>query len=262
MEILNKHYPREYLALKISYCRKYLEKLPAVSLHEHNLGGKLTTRVYVGKHRYYLDSDLGKKGLDLMRRREQLERELELYEAIWKYKYNDELPPEIEARSVKRTLWLDVGKPVLLNKAYFDSLEPDANTEYEKPKDYEFDGTLYRSAAEREIAIFYTDMGIPFKYEPKVFIKGLADPIFPDFVMLIKELDNCKFQEHYGMKNSSSYLRSTSVKYSNYATAGLEPELDMIYTHDTDEMPFDIRELTHKLNTAIYSTVIRSKGQK
>lgn len=262
MEILNKHYPREYLALKISYCRKYLKALPVVSLREHNIGGKLTKIVFVDDHRYHPDTALGKKGLELMRRREQLERELELYEAIWKYKYNDELPPEIEARSVKRTLWLDVGKPVLLNKAYFDSLEADANTEYEKPKDYEFDGTLYRSAAEREIAIFYTDMGIPFKYEPKVFIKGLADPIFPDFVMLIKELDNCKFQEHYGMKSSSSYLRSMSVKYSNYATAGLEPELDMIYTHDTDEMPFDIRELTHKLNTAIYSTVIRSKGQK
>ena len=261
MDILNKHYPREYLSLKIDYIKKALKRMPDVVLHEHNIAGVPTTRVYVDNHRYNADSDLGKKYLDLMRRRQQLERELELYETIWNYSYNDALPAEITAHCAQRRMWIDTDKYVILDKKYFDSLEPDANTEYEKPKDYEFNGTYYRSAAEREMAIFYTDMGIEFKYEPKVYIKGLPNSIFPDFILLIRELNNCKFQEHFGVKNSSTYLKTTSFKYSNYANAGLEPEVDIIYTHDTDDLPFDIRELTHKLNTAIYSTTIRTLGK-
>ena len=53
------------------------------------------------------------------------------------------------------------------------------------------------------------------------------------------------------MKDSSDYLRMTKVKYGNYTNAGLIPELDILFTHDVEDMPFDIRYLYAKLNTAI-----------
>ena len=83
--------------------------------------------------------------------------------------------------------------------------------------------------------------------------------IYPDFVPYFKEIDNCKFHEHFGIKNSANYLRITGIKYTNYTNAGLVPELDILFTHDVEEMPFDIRYLSSKLNTAIYSAVISTR---
>ena len=61
-----------------------------------------------------------------------------------------------------------------MNKEFFDSLKNDANSKYPKPTNNPFNGIYYRSAAEREIAIFYTEMGIPYKYEPEIMMKGLV----------------------------------------------------------------------------------------
>ncbi len=212
--------------------------------------------IQVGKHRYFLDSDQGKEHLNIFNTRNEIERQLQIYEAIWNYRYKDFPSSECMPHKVIRTLYVDTNKSVVMNRAFFDSLVNDANTDHPKFKNYFFNGIYYRSAAERDIAIFYTEMGIPFKYEPNVYLKGLTQPINTDFVLYIKELDSCKFHEHFGMKDSSDYLRITKLKYGNYTNAGLIPELDILFTHDVEDMPFDIRYLSAKLNTAIYGTIL------
>ena len=57
------------------------------------------------------------------------------------------------------------------------------------------------------------------------------------------------------MKESSDYLRDSKVKYNNYLNAGLIPDYDVIFTHDSEDVPFDIRVLAAKLNSAIYGTI-------
>ena len=79
--------------------------------------------------------------------------------------------------------------------------------------------------------------------------------MFTDFVILIRELDLCKFHEHFGMKNSGDYNRITATKYNNYSGAGLLPELDVFYTYDTGDVPFDIRSLNTKLNSVVYDSL-------
>ena len=59
-----------------------------------------------------------------------------------------------------------------MDKQFFDSLKNDADTKHPKPTDFPFNGIYYRSAAERDIAVFYTEMGLPFKCEPEITIKG------------------------------------------------------------------------------------------
>ena len=259
MQTVIKDIPQEYLALKINYCRKQLEMLPTVRLQMHSISGVATRKLVVGNHKYNADSPAGEKYIKLMHKRADVERQLRLYESIWNCKYKGEPLPFCEPHKVIRSLYVDTGKRVILDKNYFDSLKNDANTKYAKPMDYPFDGILYRSAAEREIAIFYTEMGIPFKYEPEVYIKGIVGPIFPDFVPYIEELDTCKFHEHFGMKDSSSYLKITKIKYCNYTDAGLVPEIDILFTHDVEEIPFDIRTFATKLNNSVYTTMISTK---
>ena len=261
MDLIDKSMPKEYLALRINYCREQLRLLPEVKLLTHNLQGASVQRLSVGTHRYNPDSNTGKHYYKIWQRRDVLQRRLKLYEAVWDVNYKGDTLAECVPHKIERRISIDARTRIVMDKAYFDSLKNDANTKHPKPTDYPFNGIYYRSAAEREIAIFYTLMGIPFKYEPEITIKGIPDPIYPDFVIYIEELDTCKIHEHFGIKNSSNYLRITAIKYANYAAAGLVPDLDILFTNDTEDMPFDVRYLSAKLNTAIYGTMISTKHQ-
>lgn len=259
MDISNKYIPREYLALKINYCRKQLAELPEVTLHEHIVDGVPVKRVSTSGHRYSLNSETGQQLYKCQIKRDSLERDLHLYEAVWNYNYKGVPPTEFTPRKIPKKLAVDYNQRIVMDKTFFENLKNDANTKHPKTSGYYFNGINYRSAAEREIAIFYTEMGIPFKYEPEITLLGLPNPINPDFVLYIKELDTCKFHEHLGMKHSADYIRDTKIKYSNYTGAGLIPDVDILFTHDTEEMPFDIRFLSAKLNSAIYGTIMNKK---
>ena len=251
--------PREYLSLKINYCRQQLDKLPVITLQKDGRTSPPGKRVVVNNHRYAVSSSKGEYYYSLMQQRDLLERELNLYLSIWDYHFKGEPDPDYMPVNAKRTIWVDTGKPVIMNKEYFDSLKNDANTRYPKPTNNPFNGIYYRSAAEREIAIFYTEMGIPFKYEPEIMLKGLIKPVYPDFVPYFREIDACKIHEHFGMKDYSDYLNSSKIRFSNYANAGLVQDLDVLFTHDTGDTWFDPRYLSAKLNVAIYGTVCMSK---
>ena len=259
MDLIDKHIPRELLALRINFCRQLLKTLPEVKLSVHKVDNTMVKRVTVDNHRYNLDSKSGEHYYNIYKKRDLIQRKLRIYEAIWDANFKGEPLLECEPHRVKRIMYIDVKTKVVMDREYFDSLKNDANDKYPKPLDFPFNGIYYRSAAEREIAMFYTEMGIPFKYEPEITIKGLPTPFYPDFIIYIEELDNCKIHEHFGIKNSSNYLRITAIKYANYADAGLVPELDILFTHDTTDLPFDIRYLSSKLNAAVYGTMINTK---
>lgn len=254
MEYLDKYIPKEYLALKINYCKKRLQELPEVRLHECTVNGIRKTRLTVGDHRYNLNSENGQSYHSVMLLRDELEKQLAIYEAIWN-RYFRMPPPEYKIPQIKRTI--NTGNnQLILDKNYFDSLKNDANTKYPKPVYYPFNGIYYRSAAERKIAAFYTDMDIPFKYEPEVYITGLPKPINPDFVFYIKELNTCKFHDHFGMMNYADYLRDIKIKCGNYSNAGLQIDQDVFFTYNSEDKPFDIRYMAAKINTVIYGTMV------
>lgn len=261
MDMDNKYVPREYLALKINYCKKQLAELPEVKAYACHAGNGRDSKRYVsGNHRYNADSPAGQRLHEILLLRSEIKRSLDVYESLWDYYFKGSPLPECMPREVNRTLAVDYNKRVVMNKDFFDNLQEDANTKHIKSHNYFFNGIYYRSAAEREIAVFYTEMGIPFKYEPEISLIGLPYTINPDFVLYIKELNTCKFHEHLGMKNSADYLRETKIKFGNYTGAGLIPDQDVIFTHDTDEVPFDIRYLAVKLNASIYGSVLCSKN--
>ena len=256
MNITDKYIPREYLSLKINYCRQRLNQLPNFAVLEHKVHGVTKKIIRADDHRYIIDSKLGKTTLDLMREREELEAQLQIYETIWNINFKGDPLPECAPCKINRYLTLYPNRQIVMDKSFFDSLKNDDNTKYKKYKSNFFNGIYYRSANERDIAIYYTEMGIPFKYEPSITIAGIPKTINPDFALYIKELDSCKFHEHLGMKEYADYLRDTKIKYRNYIGAGLIPDLDIIFTQDKDNVPFDIRYLSAKLNSAIYGTII------
>lgn len=199
MNIVTPYIPREYLALRINYCKQQLAELPNVVRSERNIRGEKKTVLVSESHCYSLNSTSGRKLAEVIQRREELSCELLKLEGLW--------------------------------------------------------NSTFRGIPPADIARFYTEQGIPFKYEPEIWLSGMNRPIYSDFVILIRELDLCKFHEHFGLKNSADYSRKTSTTYNNYSGAGLLPELDVFYTFDVDDTPFDIRTLHTKLNSAIYDSL-------
>ena len=233
--------PREYLALKINYIRQQLNELPVVTLQKYFPPDENKKRVVVNNHKYCSTTEPGKKFYDIWQQRESLENELRILEAIWGANFKGEPPPDCVPHEANRIIYVDTNKPVIMNRDYFDSLKNDADDSYPKPDNYRFNGIKYRSAAEKEIAIFYTEMGIPFKYEPEVFIKGVVKPIHPDFILYLRELDTCKIHEHLGMREYADYIKNTKIKFNNFLGAGLVQDLDVLFTHSTDNTYFDPR---------------------
>ena len=211
--------------------------------------------VLFGSHYHQLNSKTGKELAPLVQQREILICELSRLEGLWNSAFRGLPPAEIKPEKIIRRYINSSNESVIMNGRFFESLKNDANPYYPEHKKYYFNGTYYRSPAEADIARIYTEERIPFKYEPEIWLKGLNHPIYTDFVFLIKELDLCKFHEHFGLKNSADYTRKTATTYINYSDAGLLPELDVIYTYDVDGFPFDPRILNVKLNSAVYSSL-------
>lgn len=255
MQILEPYIPKEYLALRINYCRQQLAALPEVNLSQRSIRGEKKDVYVSGSHYYLLNSKSGKALSDIRQQREEIECMLSRLEGLWNSYFRGQPPTDIAPQKIRRRFLNVAEESVIMDSKFFENLKHDSNPYFPECKKHYFNGTYYRSAAEAEIARFYTEEGIPFKYEPEIWLSGMHRAVYTDFVILIKELDLCKFHEHFGLKNSSDYSRKTSTTYNNYSAAGLLPELDVFYTYDVDDVPFDIRSLASKLNSAIYDTL-------
>ena len=257
MEYLDKYIPKELLALKINYCKKRLRELPMVYVAKEKIRRIQVVRIKSENHRYKQDSAKGQKLYEAMLEREDLERQLKIYEAIWDYYYRTP-PPVYDPPKIAMTLITSTKETLVMDKAFFDSLKNDANTNYPKPMIYSFNGIQYRSTFEKEAAMYYTEMDIPFKYEPELYLYGAKKPQFPDFVLYIPELDTCKIHEHLGLMNYLSYSRELKFKCSTFIDAGLLLDQDVFFTYSDEDRPLDMRYLAAKINTSIFGSLVCS----
>lgn len=255
MNIVEPYIPKEHLALQINYCRQQLAQFPKVLLTQRAVNGKMKNVYRVSSHTYLTTGKTGTKMKEMLSKREAVECELSRLEGLWNSSFRGPPPTDIEPRRIIRHLYKTDEDAVKLNSDFFESLKNDANPFHPENKKYPYNGIMYRSIAERDIARVYTENRIPFKYEPEIQLKGVPYTIYPDFVLLIKELDLCKFHEHFGMMSSSNYVRDTNSKYTNYSNAGLIPGFDIIYTYGPEDIPFDTRMLNTTLNSVVYNSL-------
>lgn len=103
-------------------------------------------------------------------------------------------------------------------------------------------GERVRSKSEKMIADKLFEMGIPYRYEYPVQLKGYGT-IYPDFTILNTNLRKEIILEHLGMMDNPEYCIKALEKIQTYEKNGIFPGEQLLLTFETAVMPLDTRIL-------------------
>lgn len=100
-------------------------------------------------------------------------------------------------------------------------------------------GDFVRSKSEKEIADILYDLGIPYRYEAKIFLDG--NEKFPDFTILDKVNRKEIYWEHFGILDMEDYAANSIYKIDEYSRFGYHLYEDLIISCETKffQFPFE-----------------------
>lgn len=108
-------------------------------------------------------------------------------------------------------------------------------------------GERVRSKSEKIIADKLNMLGIPYRYEYPLYLKGLGK-VYPDFTLLdIKTRKEIIF-EHFGMMDNIEYCNKAINKINYYIKNEYYPGDNLIITYESSVQPLNTNALTDMLN--------------
>lgn len=114
------------------------------------------------------------------------------------------------------------------------------------PEIYTERGERVRSKSEKIIADKLNLLGVPYRYEYPLYLKGYGT-VYPDFTILhIRTRQEC-YLEHLGMMDNQEYCNKALRKIELYEHNGIFPGKQLLLTHETSAYP---------LNTKIFEKLI------
>lgn len=132
-------------------------------------------------------------------------------------------------------------------------LEEWSNADYEQcrshPENLMIKGTqgkMLRSKSEAMIDRVLFAEGIPFHYEEKIVLGGIA--LYPDFTIRHPLTGKYYYWEHFGMMDSAEYVNRACKKMKIYCEYGIVPSVDLILSYETQKHPFSIDEAERIVN--------------
>lgn len=114
------------------------------------------------------------------------------------------------------------------------------------PEIYTDKGERVRSKSEKMIADKLYQMGIPYRYECPIELKGYGT-IYPDFVLLYVAERKEYILEHLGMMDNPEYSIKAIRKINTYAQNGIYVGDRLLLTYETSQDPVDMRLLQKML---------------
>lgn len=107
-------------------------------------------------------------------------------------------------------------------------------------------GERVRSKSEKIIADELARQGIPYKYEKplQLNVDGMMRSFYPDFTVMNVTTGEIKYLEHFGMVDSSNYLKNTLSKLDVYEKNGLLIGREVILLHESAYRPLSTRVIT------------------
>ena len=111
-------------------------------------------------------------------------------------------------------------------------------------------GEQVRSKSEKIIADKLYAMGIPYRYEYPLYIKGFGT-IYPDFIILKVSTREEFYFEHFGMMDDPEYSGKVIMKLQTYARNHIYPGKQLLMSFETSKTPLDISYIEKILNEFI-----------
>lgn len=102
-------------------------------------------------------------------------------------------------------------------------------------------GKMLRSKSEAIIDMMLYKNRIPFHYEEKIVLDGMA--FYPDFVIRHPETGDYYYWEHFGMMDEEEYLNHACSKIKRYCQNGMIPSVNLIMTFETKEHPLSVEKV-------------------
>ena len=107
-------------------------------------------------------------------------------------------------------------------------------------------GDYVRSKSEKILADIFYKKGIPYAYEPRFELKD-GCVMFPDFVLLNIRTRKTVYWEHFGLITNSEYAVKTLHKMDTYDKNGIVINEDILFSMESDDMPFDVNLIEKKI---------------
>lgn len=104
-------------------------------------------------------------------------------------------------------------------------------------------GERVRSKSEKILADIFYDMGIEYKYECPLLLKGYGT-VYPDFTLLSKRIEKEVYWEHDGRMDDPNYADKAIRKIDSYIANGIIPGDRLIVTYET--LNFALKDKTVK----------------
>ncbi len=205
------------------------------------------SEIYLNKGKGKLINQLAQKDYDA-RLEQVLKKRIKQLQAILKdYKDNEIEMIEQKLHCERKKLI----KPIVLSTTQYVA-EWEAK-EYckkefweETPEIYTEKGERVRSKSEKIIADKFFIMGIPYRYEEPVFLKGMGT-IHPDFKVLNVRTKQEFYWEHLGKMDDEEYAGEALFRIEIYEKNHILLGRDLIVTYETKDRPLNIRLVEEKI---------------
>ena len=108
------------------------------------------------------------------------------------------------------------------------------------PEIYTEKGERVRSKSEKMIADKLYMLEIPYRYEYPISLPGFGT-VYPDFLLLNKNLREEVILEHFGMMDNPDYANKAVKKINRYIQNGFVLGKNLLVTLETTDTPMDVR---------------------
>lgn len=103
-------------------------------------------------------------------------------------------------------------------------------------------GMRVRSKSEKNIADYFDQHGVPYKYECPLYLEGYGI-IYPDFTVMSSKTGKVVYWEHFGKMDDPTYARKTVKKINVYERNGFFQGEGLIMTYETEHSVLNVRTI-------------------
>lgn len=208
------------MSIRISNLKWSRKTKPQVYVRNETVDVVIKANGGVSRRHFSIHSANGKKALSILEQNNMIDRQIDAMSRYWTENYSGLVPSAFKNPIVKKSL-------VGMDNDFFKSTRQECN-QLETKTSYVYLGIHFRSKNELIIAELLTEMGLKFKYEPRLVLPDGTE-VYPDFLINIEEADRCFILEMQGMMNDMNYAVRAAQKESHYISSGFRDGKDILF---------------------------------